>query len=311
MLDSFLLNEAAKAGDGVGAKFSRFLRNLELTETQRKQVISRHQSLRKNLETEFVGAKTFIGGSYAKNTAIRPPTDLDIMLVLPESFYERFSGLGYLLSSRNAQSELLQEVKRRVGKYYKTSHLRADGQVVVINFVNGPYVEIVPCFVKDEFFSTCYIIPNTNNGGSWQKVDPEGEKKAITDSNKITNGNTTRLIKMLKAWQVNCNVPLKSFHIEILAQDFLKNYEYKDKSSTYFDWMVRDFFYWLYSNCPDYISKTIYHPSTYESIDIGKDYKSKAMSAYNRSVKAINSEGQYPYTAKGEWQKIFGSQYEG
>lgn len=311
MLESLFLNETAKAGDGIGAKFTRFLKNLELTENQRNQAITRHQSLRKNLEKEFVGATTFIGGSYAKSTAIRPPTDLDIMLVLPQSFYDRYSGLDYMFSSRNAQSELLQEIKRRVGKYYKTSHLRADGQVVVINFVNGPYVEIVPCFKKAGLFSTRYVIPNTNNGGSWQTVDPDGEKTAISESNKVTNGNTTRLIKMLKAWQVNCNVPLKSFHLEILAQDFLKNYEHKDKSTVYFDWMARDFFDWLYSKSYDFITNSIYHPSTYEEIDIGNAYKSKALSAYNRALKAIDLGDKYPFTAKGEWQKIFGTQYEG
>lgn len=311
MLNSLLLSNHPKVSDGIGAKFSRFLRNLELTETQRNQAISRHQSLRKNLEVEFEGASTFIGGSYAKNTAIRPPTDLDIMLLLPYSIYDRYSGFGYLLSSRNAQSELLQEVKRRVGKYYKTSYLRADGQVVVINFVNGPYVEIVPCFKDEGFFATRYIIPNTNSGGSWQKVDPDGEKKAISDSNKLTNGNTTRLIKMLKAWQVNCNVPLKSFHLEILAQKFLKDYEHRDKTTIYFDWMTRDFFNWLYSNCYEYMSNTIQHPSTGEIIEIGNGYKSKALSAYNRAVKAIKYGEEYPYSALSEWQKIFGSQFEG
>lgn len=122
MLDPFFLNQSGKISDGIGAKFSRFLKNLELTDSQKQLAITRHTSLRKNLESEFAGAATFIGGSYAKNTAIRPPTDLDIMLVLPQSYYDKYSGLDYLFSSRNGQSELLQEVKRRVGKYYKTSH---------------------------------------------------------------------------------------------------------------------------------------------------------------------------------------------
>ena len=52
---------------------------------------------------------------------------------------------------------------------------------------------------------------------------------------------------------------------------------------------------------------TLIVPGTFEPIRIGADWKSKAESAYGRAVKGCEYEsGGMPYSAGGEWQKIFG-----
>lgn len=293
---------------GIGSKFNRFLSNIELTSTQKSEASKRHTAVRANLENEFIGAKTFIAGSYGKSTAIRPPSDLDIMLVLPRSLYSKYTTYAYYY--RNAQSEFLQEVKRRIQKHYPFTSMRADGQVIIIEFSGSFSVEIVPCF-EAGLYSQKYLIADTNSGGSWREVDPVGESNSLTQSNKITSGNTVRLIKMLKCWKRYCAVPLKSFHIEILAQRFLANYHYKDKSSTYYDWMIRDFFSWL-SNKHSPWWNTVTHPSTLESIEIGGEWKSKTDSALARAKKAIEfAQSEMPVHAKLEWQKIFGTNFSG
>lgn len=294
--------------DGIGARFDRFLGKIELTTAQKSEASNRHNAVRANLEKEFLGAKTFVVGSYGKNTAIRPPSDLDIMLVLPVSMYQKYCSFDYYF--RNAQSELLQEVKRRIQKYYPYTDLRADGQVIIIKFSGSFSVEIVPCFEVGSY-SQQYRIADTNGGGKWREVDPVGESAALTKSNKETAGNTVRLIKMMKCWKRYCSVPLKSFHIEILAQNFLTNYQYKANSSIYYDCMIRDFLSWL-SNKHSSWWNSVTHPSSYESIDIGGDWKSKTDNALARAKKAIEyGQSEMPYNAKAEWQKIFGTDFSG
>jgi tRNA nucleotidyltransferase (CCA-adding enzyme) len=131
---------------GIGAQFDRLLRNLELTSTQVEAASTRHKAIREKLETAFPGAKTFIVGSYAKNTSIRPPSDLDIFLVLPDSIFTKYNSFTYMY--RNAQSELLQEVKTKIQKYYPNTTMTADGQVVIVPFASSFSVEIVPAFAK-------------------------------------------------------------------------------------------------------------------------------------------------------------------
>ncbi len=38
-------------------------------------------------------------------------------------------------------------------------------------------------------------------------------------------------------------VPIKSFCVELLAIDFLNTWQYRGKTTVYYDWMVRDFLY--------------------------------------------------------------------
>lgn len=303
-----ILGSGFEATDGVGAQFNRFLSNIELTATQRTAASTRHYSIRDKLQSEFPGSKTLVVGSYNKNTAIRPPSDLDILLVLPEVIYDKYNSFDFIF--KNGQSIFLQEIKRRVQKYYPLTNIRADGQVISVEFSGSFSVEIVPCF-EVGIFSKKYRIADTNNGGNWKDVDPIGESDNLSSSNKSTNGNTIRLIKMLKCWKLNCNVLLKSFHIELLASNFLLSYEHRLKTSTHYDWMVRDFFKWLsesYSSWGNYIS----HPTTYESFNLGDDWKSKVDSAYQRAFKAIEyTKRNDLYSAKSEWQKIFGNNFIG
>lgn len=310
------LNQTLLGGEakGIGAQFDRLLRSIELTSNQVDAASIRHTAIREKLEAEFPGAKTFIVGSYAKNTSIRPPSDLDIFLVLPRSMYEKYNSFSYYY--RNAQSELLQEVKTKIQKYYPNTTMKADGQVVIVPFASSFAVEIVPAFSKISIagYSYGYTICNTSNGGSWKDVDPIGEKSAVTSSNSTTKGNTVKLIKMIKCWKRECNVPLKSFCIEILCQNFLKNYQYHDNSSVYFDWIVRDFFDYLVklgNNSLSFYGISITHPTTYENLTIGKEWHSKSEMALLRSKKAIEYGEKYPSLAKDEWKKIFGDWFTG
>jgi tRNA nucleotidyltransferase (CCA-adding enzyme) len=86
----------------VGARFDRFLSSIEPTSTQKTNAASTHRGVRDFLEGKYAGSTSFLIGYYKKDTLVRPPTDIDIMFVLPYTDYlrvERWSG--------NKQSQLL------------------------------------------------------------------------------------------------------------------------------------------------------------------------------------------------------------
>ena len=296
---------------GSGAKFTRFLSAIELSKSQKQDASDRLLTLRLKMATAFPGSKCFVVGSYGKNTAIRPPSDLDVMLVLPQSIYERYSFWKYLLSSRNAQSEFLQEVKRKLEEHFPITELKADRQVIAVQYASSFSAEIVPCFQIPD--SSKYRMADTKNNGSWVEVNPEKEAKILSGLNSATNGNTIRLIKMIKCWKKTCNVPLKSFHLEILAQEFLSNYKDSSCTPTGLDVMIKEFFRWLYNKSITlFFDPEIIHPATEEAINIGKEWRFKAESALDVALEAMNQEvkgntGQ----ATLEWQKIFGKDFVG
>lgn len=284
----------------VGTRFDKFLASLMLTDVQRSDGQTKHVGVRQCLDQWYYASsyagKGFLVGSWGKSTEIRPPRDIDIMYVLPESVYNRFQ-----TRPGNKQSQLLQEIKTVLQRTYSTTEIKGDGQVVLVPFTTFS-VEVVPAILLT---NGRYWICDTNNGGRYKVADPDAEIKHIKDSNDTTSGNTRDLIRMIKRWQEFCNVPLKSFVIELLVIDFLQSWAHRGRSTTYYDWMTRDFFEFLKSKSQ---WNTVTVPGTYESIFLGNgDWQSRAETAYNRATKACNFErDNMPYSAGSEWQKIFG-----
>ena len=318
----------------VSQRFIKFLSNIQLTRQQLDDAITKHNGVRKTLheayyssayeptvtkqmnevyksalfrsydaselqlDEGYVYRSSLLVGSYGKNTAIAPPSDIDILFQLPYDQFNRYDNYY-----GNGQSQLLQDVKAVLKKTYSRTDLRADGQVVLVPF-SSYNVEVLPAF---KLMSGQYYYPDTHNGGSWKITDPKAEKENISDSNKRSKGNTVRLIKMIKAWKHYCNVPIKSLVIELRAVNFLSSWKYYDKGATYYDWMIRDFFEELLK----YVNGSCAIPGLEEKIFYGDLWESKAKSALSRSKKACEYEaGNDPDSATDEWKKIFGSRFE-
>jgi hypothetical protein len=182
--------------------------------------------------------------------------------------------------------------------------MRADGPVVQVLFTDYK-VEIAPCFSAQ---GGGYLICDTKNGGRWKWDHPAAQMTSLTESNKATSGNTKRLNKMLKVWRNECSVPIRSLALEILTMRFLAQYEHAAKSSTYFDWMVRDFF--AYLKVQRY--GTVSTAGTAEVLSLGDAWFTKAESAHTRAVKACAYESATnPDEAFAEWKKIFGAMFKG
>ena len=285
----------------IGQQFTTFLTNIQLTANQIQDAKTKYDGVCEKLHnkyhsTAYDGSTKVLAGSYGKNTAISPPTDIDVIFILPYSEFKRYDS-----HSGNGQSHLLQDIKNVLLEKYPNTNMRGDGQVVMVNFVSY-YVEVVPSFL----LAGSYYIPDTNNGGRWKLTSPKSEMENIQASNKWTEGNTVRLIKMIKAWKYNCDVEIKSLVIELTVVDFLRWYKYYSKSSTYYDWMVRDYFKYLLNE----VSSSRYIPGTFESISYGNSWEPKAKDALSSAEEACNCEsGNKPYNATSEWKKLFGTKF--
>ncbi len=289
-------------GTGVITKrFRAFYHNLCLTDAQVREGADHHNGVRKSLNAHYYGysstsANSFLSGSWGKSTRTRPPRDIDIYFVLPIQVYWRFQ-----LVQGNKQSALLQDVKRILQLTYPNTNLRGDGQVVVVGF-HRMSVEVVPAFTCT---SGQYLICDTHAGGRYKVADPMAEMSHISGGNARFNGNLCPLIMMMKAWQYHCNVPLKSFCIELVAADFLRQYQWARNGFSYYDWIMRDFLGYLCDRANQYV----FVPGTYKATWLGDAWLSRAETAHGRAVKACNYEMKnYIYPAGEEWQKIFGTQ---
>ena len=287
----------------VSENFSEFCSSLRMSDATVTIIQNRYHQIIKRINLDYWNSDSETNhglyvGSYGRGTEVLT-SDIDIIVQLPYGTYDKFNKY-----SDNGQSALLQEVKGVLQKTYSTSRIKGDGQVIGIDFSDGISFEIVPGFVNRDGRS--YTYPDTNNGGSWKITDPRSEIQAINSMNKDTNKNLKRLCRMIRAWKSNCNVPMSGILIDTLAYKFVKDWEYRDKSYTYYDWMSRDFF-----KCIKDIDKTQLYwlaPGSNRFVWKSGEFQNKAAKAYSISLEAIENESKET-SAKERWREIYGSKF--
>ena len=287
---------------GVRQRFGRFHAGLRLTPDQREDGLTKQLGVRKSLQRAYYGTATdappgFIVGSWGKDTAVRPPQDVDVFFELPLSVLSHFQSY-----SGNQQSALLQSVREILRNTYSQTHIRGDGQVVMVQF-NTITIEVVPVFRFDS--QGRFIMPDTNAGGRWKLVEPIAELSYLDSIDRGSNGNSRAMAQMLKVWKRQCNVPLKSYQLELLVAEFMNTYHYRVYDYFWYDWFFRDFFIFLCKKA----WTSLYNLSTGDHIFLGDDWLSRAKSARDRALKACHYEREdLTIIAGEEWQKIFGNQ---
>ena len=150
----------------------------------RSTISTRYRSVTKAINREFWNITndilhSFYVGSYGRGTAI-DTSDIDILVELPDEEYRRFKVL-----KGNEQSRLLQAVRNVILTTYPRSEIRADGQIVKINFRDGIQFEILPAFKN---YDGTYKYPDTNMGGNWRSTNPKAEQDAMKKKNCSSNG---------------------------------------------------------------------------------------------------------------------------
>ena len=146
-------------------------------------------------------------GSYGRGTAI-DTSDIDILMSLPESYYNQFNSVY-----GNGQSRLLQVVRQAILVRYPRSEVRADGQVVKINFSDGMFFEILPAFKN---WDGSYRYPDTNMGGNWRSTKPKAEQDAMKNKNISSNGLLFDTCKHLRYVRDNY---FRSYHLSGIVID--------------------------------------------------------------------------------------------
>jgi len=264
--------------------FDLFYENIKLTEAQREDAIKKYDGVCGKLHSsyyttiEYNGSTKLLIGSYGKDTNVRPARDIDVIFKLPTSLFAQYDG-----HNSNGQSNLLQKIKSILEEKYSKSSLKTSEKVVVIEFSESAHnVDLLPAF---ELEDSTFIIPNSSNGGFWEKWDPRAELKKLNDSDKKNEGRTKRLTRYIKKWSENCSIDIKSYYIESTVMNFLddSNYVFIDTQN-----MILDYFNFM-------------------SIEIESKKQSFANTAAKRAKKAIEYEKDNKIIkAIQEWKKIFG-----
>lgn len=178
--------------------FDNFLCNIEPSKTTKEYISSIQNNLRSYLKChetyKDVHIDTFLSGSYAKHTSIRPVVgdnkrDVDIIVVT-----------NYNIT--HSSKDVLKELKRILEE--KDIYSKATMQSHSIGLdMSGISIDVVPV-IEDSEDELLYYIGDSENG-SWTVTDPKGHKVWSTKINTDNNSEYKPLVKIFKWWRhVNC-----------------------------------------------------------------------------------------------------------
>ena len=203
-------------------RFDRFIDYILLTPDElllaRKAAQNVAGVLRDALQPGFdERADHLVIGSVGKRTAIRPLSAVDLV---------------YLLRDQRLVADGLGRIERII----------RQGMPGIIP-QPAPHGLAVPL----EDFTVMVLLAKERPGGFafWSETGfldshPAAEITALRLSDSLTNGRTTRLLILLKAWVLADHVPIPSFALEILAREFMTDHggeQWRDILSDFFAWI--------------------------------------------------------------------------
>lgn len=279
----------------IAQAFAKFSTNLEISGLQATTVSTRQQNVRDAVAEDFTVLNSFLTGSYKRNTMIAPlaEADVDVFVVLDPSYYHN-----------HTPTILLEAVRAALRKQYpNTPRFSKNGQAVTIAFSDFK-VDVVPSFNRQ---GGGYLIPNANSA-TWISTDPTKHESLWTEQNKWHNGELVPFIKMIKCWNREHSGYLRSFHLETVVLESLRNVTMSNTESA-----IRYFFdkaqtsAWSPINDPAGYSGDL---TTYMTATDKIEVNRRVTAAYDRAkdAEAYIAAGQIA-DAYGRYRIIFGDYF--
>lgn len=200
---------------------SRRASNLNLTEGERSRIARMHSSLREELRERLPLEDDFLTGSYPRNTIIRPgedqKLDVDFFLAFGNEKYGEYE-LPMLLEMVRAA---LDDIKRDSEEIV---NLLDQNRSIGVEYKNGFQIDVVPSIELSK--GVMYKIFDKRTAQAIES-NPKIHGALLSEANSATEHGSTRrlvpIIKLLKAWKRSYCDYVKSFHLELLALEVLKD----------------------------------------------------------------------------------------
>lgn len=190
------------------------VRAIEPTKTQKTGAQRSHNRLRDLLDTGQIGSRivnSYLSGSYARDTAIRPIDDVDIVFEIDPAGWE--VGIFDLFP---APHRVLESLATAIRYRYPLSSIYGQRRSVRLE-LQHLNIDVVPA-IPDARDASLISIPD-RNAAEWIKSSPRRHSENASRVNKKRGGRFKPLVKLLKFWNSNLpdTVRCKSFMIETIA----------------------------------------------------------------------------------------------
>ncbi len=298
--------------------FAKLKSNLELNDTFDGLIQQKHNAVRSKVENSRPGTQTKLIGSLQRKTRIQPRQndtfDIDILVQLGE-FYNWVTVGG--VSPEQALGEVHKVVHQ--SERYSSLGPQISSPTVAFEYKDGVKIELVPAYLDKIGHShdktphhpvgRAFWVPK--EGGGWKLADYDFDADYITAQNTASDGLLIPAIKMLKAIRREYFPQMSSYHLEVLAGQYIPiivaiNKRFNTPST--FDSLTTDFFK-LAIDCIDAPTRIpgSHTPEVSLSATDAASVKStfEKIKRYCESANTINGEGD----KKKHWKELFGEPF--
>lgn len=187
--------------------FDDLLRQLEIDGTLKQQITEMHTRITRAVQKRWKNVRPFFGGSYGRKTKIAPINDVDIFLVRDEECKD-------IASIPHQPEALLAELETLLVEagIATREQLRRQRRSLGL-LLPGWRIDLVPALRRR---AGGFYIMDRELPTSWIFTDPEKHEAYTKESNHAASSQAVPLIKLLKRWRRTQQVPLGSFHLEVM-----------------------------------------------------------------------------------------------
>ncbi|MSO97613.1 MAG: hypothetical protein EXR11_05255 [Rhodospirillaceae bacterium] len=244
--------------------------------------------LYRNATIEVAETDHIVVGSVGKRTAIAPIRVVDLLYALPPK-------LG-LIKAADALKMTWAVVKSR----HPETQIAEDQSGVIVPRA-GITVKILPCLPREGAFLVPGP-PTLDRASGWSITNPIAEAATLRLMDSMYGSRPRLLLAVLKAWRNTNEVPISSFALELLAQDF---YTSAPRPYALAPALV-DFWAWSRKRTP----ATLRPPGASTHVVIDDAWHGKAKAAYWRATLGEYHVGQGKVVdAALEWRLTFGPKF--
>ncbi len=202
-----------------------FLRKIlsacEPTQTQKATAARSENFLRDLLhDSKLPILDSYLSGSYARDTALRPIDDVDILFLIDPDYWQKNK---FVVFGKPNPKEILETFARAIRYRYEESSVRLQKCSVNLS-LHKLEIDVVPAIIADSNTTAVYVGNQFN--GDWSVSNPKEHTRKAAEINKITGGLFKPLVKLVKCW--NSGLPstarVKSFLLETIAMHLFATY---------------------------------------------------------------------------------------
>lgn len=194
--------------------FERFDSNLNLDPDERLRAEAFHNGLSLGLRAEGLISGSFLQGSFARKTMLKPLRDIDKVLILPE-------GMRDLKSRERGAQEAAKVIELALQRMYPKASVERSRHAIQLDLGDDTFsFDVVPAFESDDDSDDVMIIDLGRDGtdSAWKRSNTRRLIDVVRSRNKDCAGRFVHQVRFVKHWaRQHLEAVLPGLHVESIA----------------------------------------------------------------------------------------------